>query len=255
MQLIYVEHLKGYIDIDSKHYPGDVLTEEDLDLFLDLEKVYRENLPEYNFHELIKFYPSAKSAMKRNIIAKEKALKEKKKKIIEYYENTAKKIFGKLPPRHDAEITTLLENEKNDKLDDLSKELSQCKFQKQYLARLIKEENLQKKVDRAKKKNNEALLKEAEEKLQEMSYEPRDGITGEMIERARSIPISNFVKVGRDGKIKCLKHNERTASMHIYNKKNNFYCFSCGWHGSVIDIVMQLRGFSFKEAVEYLNNV
>ena len=33
-------------------------------------------------------------------------------------------------------------------------------------------------------------------------------------------------------------------SMHLYNNTNTFYCFKCGAHGSPIDFVMQLKGYS-----------
>lgn len=267
MQLIYIERLNGYVDLESGYYPGEVYTDEDLDFFLELERKYRENLPEYSFYELIKLYPSAKNAMKRGIVEKQKLLKEKKKKHLEYLEESAVKMFGAMDSMQTIEVRDLLEKEKEEYLEEIKKEESKLKFQKEYLNRLLKEESVRQKIEKAKKKiekeKDEVKLKEEKEKLIEaeqrlseaIDYHPQDGISNDMIDKARSVPITNFVKVGRDGKVKCFKHNEKTPSMHIYKKKNNFYCFSCGFHGSVIDVIMELQGLDFKGAVKYLNNI
>lgn len=253
MQLIYVEHLNGYIDLESKYYPGDVYTEEDLDLFLELESFYRKNLPEHNFYELIKIYPSAKNAMKKSIVAREKALKDKKRRFIAYQDQQIN-IFGKLNSTQQIQIKDELEKENDIRMKEFSREEQRLKFQKDYINRLLKEESVRKKIEKAKKKSNEQEILQAEKELENISYQSQEGITNAMIERAKSVPITNFVSVGRDGKVKCLKHNEKTPSMHIYRKKNNFYCFSCGFHGSVIDYIMETQGLNFKDAVKYLNN-
>jgi len=256
MQLIYIEHLKGYVDLDSKYYPGDVFTEDDLDFLLQIEKQYRENLPDYNFYELIKIYPSAKNAMKRGLNDRLKAIKEKKKKYIEYMDESVIKLFEPLDDMQRIEVKANLEKEKDDFLDDLKKEEKKILFQKEYINRLAKEESMRKKIEKQKKKGDTEKLLEAEKELMEViDSQPQKGITEEMILRAKDVPITNFLKVGRDGKVACLKHNERTPSMHIYRKKNNFYCFSCGFHGSVIDLIMEMQGLDFVGAVKYLNNI
>ena len=267
MQLIYVQHLKGYVDLESKYYPGEVYTDDDLDQFLELERKWRESLPEHNFYELIKIYPSAKNAMKKNIVEKQKFLKDRKKKFLSYIEDGVMKLFGQMDNVQTIEISKQIEKEKEDYLEEIKKEEAKLKFQKEYLNRLLKEESVRNKIEKAKKKiekeKDESKLEQEKQKLLEaeqslseaMDYHPQDGITPEMIDRARAVPISNFVKVGRDGKMRCLKHNEKTPSMHIYKRKNNFYCFSCGFHGSVIDIIMEMQGLDFKGAVKYLNNI
>jgi len=255
MQLIYVEHLKGYIDLDSKYYPGEVYTDEDLDRFLEIERKWRETQTEDNFYELIKIYPSAKNAMKRNIVERQKALKEHRKKHLDYLNEGVFKLFGAVDSIQSIEVKDLIEKEKEEFLEDIKKEESKLKFQKEYLNRLMREEKFREKIEKAKKKNDTKELLEAEQRLSEaLDYYPQTGITNEMIERARSVPITNFVKVGRDGKARCFKHNDKSPSMHIYRKKNNFYCFSCGFHGSVIDVVMEMQGLDFKGAIKYLNN-
>ena len=49
---------------------------------------------------------------------------------------------------------------------------------------------------------------------------------------------------------KCVFHNEKSPSMKVEN--NKFYCFGCGQHGSVIDIVMHIHKVDFKEALKIL---
>lgn len=72
------------------------------------------------------------------------------------------------------------------------------------------------------------------------------------VKRAKAVLIEDVIPVGHDNKTICLWHNERTASMHIY-PDNHFFCFACGKHGDVIDIVMELQKVDFKGAVKWLN--
>jgi DNA primase len=49
------------------------------------------------------------------------------------------------------------------------------------------------------------------------------------------------------------KHNDRSPSLSFDLKRNTFKCFVCrDVGGSVIDLVMQVKGVNFREAVEYL---
>jgi hypothetical protein len=72
------------------------------------------------------------------------------------------------------------------------------------------------------------------------------------VKQAKSVDIKKVIQVNYNNKALCLWHNEKTPSMHIY-EDNHFYCFSCGKHGDVIDIVMEQEKVDFKEAVEILN--
>lgn len=75
-------------------------------------------------------------------------------------------------------------------------------------------------------------------------------LTTEMIARAREFPITDLIENKRDTAI-CPFHSEKTPSLYL---KNNFYhCFGCGANGDTIDLVMHTKGFTFKQAVEYLN--
>lgn len=51
--------------------------------------------------------------------------------------------------------------------------------------------------------------------------------------------------------IRCPFHNERTASLKLYDR--SFHCFGCGAHGSVIDFVVLLFGLDPLAATRRLN--
>lgn len=51
---------------------------------------------------------------------------------------------------------------------------------------------------------------------------------------------------------KCLFHTDNASSMHVSALRQVFHCTECGAHGSVIDLVMQIRQISFGEAVSEL---
>lgn len=52
----------------------------------------------------------------------------------------------------------------------------------------------------------------------------------------------------RNDMVSCLFHDERTPSMKLYD--DHFYCFGCGKHGDVTDMVGELFGLSPKEAAK-----
>lgn len=79
-----------------------------------------------------------------------------------------------------------------------------------------------------------------------------DNVTSEMIERARQADIRDFVETNKRRFARCVnpEHEDRNPSMYI---KNGFaYCFSCGWSGDVIDIVMNKYDIKFLEAVKMI---
>lgn len=55
----------------------------------------------------------------------------------------------------------------------------------------------------------------------------------------------------RNNMICCPFHNDKTASMRIYNK--SFYCFGCNKTGDIIQFVEYLFNLSFKEAMKKIN--
>jgi DNA primase catalytic core len=52
----------------------------------------------------------------------------------------------------------------------------------------------------------------------------------------------------------CLFHQEKTPSMHIYNKTNKFHCFGCGAWGDVIALYRKLTDCDFSKAVKELSS-
>jgi len=75
---------------------------------------------------------------------------------------------------------------------------------------------------------------------------------GDDLARAKSYPIDQLLKFGRDNKICCIFHNETGASMTYYKKENRFFCFGCGKGGDTIDIYMELHHCDFLTAVAAL---
>lgn len=53
----------------------------------------------------------------------------------------------------------------------------------------------------------------------------------------------------------CPFHAERTPSFMVDPACNKFYCFSCGKGGNAITLVMNVKGFSFVEAVKWLAHI
>lgn len=75
------------------------------------------------------------------------------------------------------------------------------------------------------------------------------GISPDMIVRAREYPITELVKSNR-GTALCPFHSDKHPSMDV--RKNFYHCYSCGASGDIIDFVMKRDGLSFKAAVHRL---
>ena len=60
-----------------------------------------------------------------------------------------------------------------------------------------------------------------------------------------------LTRTGRTLTALCPFHGEKTPSFHVYTD-GHYHCFGCGAHGDVFSWLMQARGMSFREAVEYL---
>ncbi len=58
-----------------------------------------------------------------------------------------------------------------------------------------------------------------------------------------------IVKAGANWKACCPFHADKDPSMLVNLEKQDWWCFSCNFGGSVIDMEMRLRGLSFKEAI------
>ena len=80
----------------------------------------------------------------------------------------------------------------------------------------------------------------------------KNGITDEMIQRAKQFSISVLLTTPIRGNVtNCVAHEDKNPSMNI---KNNWaYCYSCGFRGDSISVYMRLNGVDFKTAVKNLN--
>ena len=62
------------------------------------------------------------------------------------------------------------------------------------------------------------------------------------------------LRVDRNGYMSCPFHQERTASLRVYDGTRGWHCFGCGAGGSVIDFVMQYFGIGFDGALVKIND-
>lgn len=58
----------------------------------------------------------------------------------------------------------------------------------------------------------------------------------------------------RQGWACCPFHHETQPSLRLYEGKGGWHCFGCGKGGSVIDLVMQLEGIAFPQAVARIDH-
>lgn len=54
--------------------------------------------------------------------------------------------------------------------------------------------------------------------------------------------------------IKCPLHDDKTASLKLYQHNNTYYCFGCNAGGDTIDFLMRKNGVTFIQAVKWLTN-
>ncbi len=84
-------------------------------------------------------------------------------------------------------------------------------------------------------------------------------ISEEEAQTALDFPIERLatVELKKSGKSltgNCPLHSDRTPSFYIYPETNSFYCFGCKQGGNAINFIRLLYGYSFKEAVKFINN-
>ncbi len=87
---------------------------------------------------------------------------------------------------------------------------------------------------------------------------PRGSVSPAAIEQARSVPIQDLInqpmrKSGRTFVGLCPLHKEKNPSFYIYQETNSFFCFGCHVGGDVIEFIRLQQGFSFREAIGFLN--
>ncbi len=84
-------------------------------------------------------------------------------------------------------------------------------------------------------------------------------VTRDQIQRALAVPIENLInrpsrKSGKALVGLCPLHNEQHPSFYVYPETNSWWCYGCNHGHDAINLVRQLHGYSFKEAVQYLLN-
>ncbi len=72
------------------------------------------------------------------------------------------------------------------------------------------------------------------------------------IQRAKMVPISDYIDFNKAGFALCVWHNEKSGSMKYYPKENKVTCFGCNKSGDVIDVMMEVWGCTLIEAVKRL---
>lgn len=50
----------------------------------------------------------------------------------------------------------------------------------------------------------------------------------------------------------CPFHKEKTPSFYVYESEGHYHCYGCKAHGDAFDILMDKRGYSFIEAMDFL---
>lgn len=85
-----------------------------------------------------------------------------------------------------------------------------------------------------------------------VSREPENGITDEMIARAKEYPFEDLLPTElKRGRCACPIHTgTNQTSFEVRNNRGR--CHSCGWEGDTIKYVMDTEGYLFPQAVRKL---
>jgi len=71
--------------------------------------------------------------------------------------------------------------------------------------------------------------------------------TPEQIRQAEERNPEDFIDFNYAGFCICPFHEEKTPSMKYYTDTFRFHCYGCGWHGNLIDFIMQRDNIGFVE--------
>lgn len=101
-----------------------------------------------------------------------------------------------------------------------------------------------------------AWIKKHHEQAQKEEYRGRKVVHDDKVLNAKAYPISNLLKFNKLHKAICPFHDEKTPSLHYYEKTNSTYCFGgCGKAYDSIAIYQRINNTSFRDAVEDLNKL
>tara|TARA_B100002003_G_scaffold250261_1_gene289033 strand:- start:3171 stop:3857 length:687 start_codon:yes stop_codon:yes gene_type:complete len=221
---LYISSLDKYLSLDGQLY-----SDEDLDLFLTMEKDWRDNQPNYTFYQLMEIFSEATKSARRGVKTK---MKHYKKMISQANEKQEQYQQDKINKAHFSEQAQL-KKESDEFFDEIKdkyeSQIKTCVFQLNHLDIL---------EGKALKKNF-------------------NGVDEAQIAEARSVPITSLHtgKLRKSGKRaigNCPFHKEKTGSFTIYLDQNSFYCYGCNFGGSVIDYVMKQQDIDFLSAVKKL---
>jgi len=134
-------------------------------------------------------------------------------------------------------LETMLEKI-NNKINDLYAEYKQdFENNEEYVNRLLLAETIASWEAQRKRVKSELRVLEGK------------GISDGKLERAKLRRFEEFIEV-RKNKASCPFHKDKHPSFSIRGDKG--HCFSCGFHGDVIDFIMQKQGMDFKQAINFL---
>lgn len=212
----------------SANAPLPPISDEELDyLFMvDREKImWRDNQPKYSFRDQIDhFKPEA-------IKPARKGLKDQ----LKFYKKRLREINNQQEKYYEERIINIPWQERNDFEEDSNKDFD------------VIRKRIESKIKRIM--FNLSYLDELEGKADKKETK---GVTEADIARAKEIPITSFIEVGRSGFTKCPFHPETNASFKYYANQNSWWCYSCASGGSVIDLVMKQQNIDFLSAVKFL---
>lgn len=63
------------------------------------------------------------------------------------------------------------------------------------------------------------------------------------------------LKVDMHGRCQCPFHHGHDRNMRIYDGDGGYYCFVCHAYGGTIDLVKQVNGCGFMDAVQWINDM
>jgi len=76
-----------------------------------------------------------------------------------------------------------------------------------------------------------------------------NGFDDGKLDRAKERRFEDFIEVKRN-KACCPFHKDNNPSFSI--RENKGHCFSCGWHGDIIDFIQKKYNFDFQQAINFL---
>jgi hypothetical protein len=121
---------------------------------------------------------------------------------------------------------------------------------------VIEEGNLTALVMLKERKTEELAKLKAYERLLDrespMAKKVENGITDEMIQRARDFPFEELLPEGlKRGRCRCPIHEGKNP-MSFEVKDNKGRCHSCHWAGDTIQYIRDTEGLNFQDAVRRL---